>query len=148
MTATFSGALWQLLQPVLHPRTVASFVTQSDDEDDGPSVEWDEEPAQPLDDRRFRGRLRQCFQSVPRIVLTRLAKTDDWATLSRSVALIGEQLALDATALRVLDFLDQHTLVEPLRVLLRECGGAPARVNLPRTGGPARTPSRDAARRP
>ncbi|WP_242470719.1 hypothetical protein [Thiocystis violacea] len=41
----FLGALWQLLQPVLHPRTVASFVTQPDDEDDERPDDGDEEPA-------------------------------------------------------------------------------------------------------
>ncbi|WP_242470718.1 AAA family ATPase [Thiocystis violacea] len=80
----------------------------------------------------MRQRLRQCFQSVPRTVLTHLTRADDAAPLSPTVALLGEQFDLDAAALRVLDFLDQHTLVEPLRVLLRECGRAPARVNLPR----------------
>lgn len=69
---------------------------------------------------------------MPRTVLTHLTRADDAAPLSPTVALLGEQFDLDAAALRVLDFLDQHTLVEPLRVLLRECGRAPARVNLPR----------------
>ena len=128
----FLGAIWQLLKPVLHPHLVASFVTQPDDADDERPVDWDEEPAPPQYDQRLRQRMRQCFQSIPRTVLPRLVKADSDALLSPTVALLGEQLALDATALKVLDFLDQHTLVEPLRVLLRECDRASARINLPR----------------
>ncbi|MBK5966773.1 AAA family ATPase [Thiocystis minor] len=133
----FLGALWQLLQPVLQARTVAAFVTQPDpdpdEEDDDARAAWEATTATlPLADQALRERLRACFQAIPRAVLTRLAKADDAAPLSPTVALLAEQLALDTTALRILDFLDQHLLVEPLRVLLRECGQAPARVNLPR----------------
>lgn len=62
----FLGALWQLLRPVLHPRTVASFVSPPDDADDERPDDGDAETAQPQHDRWLRQRLRQCFQTVPR----------------------------------------------------------------------------------
>lgn len=82
----FLGALWQLLQPVMHPHTVASFVTQPDeDEDDELADDWDAEPSQPQNDRHLRQRLQHCFQSFPRILLTRLEKADGTAPLSPTV---------------------------------------------------------------
>ncbi|NEX22780.1 ATP-binding protein [Thiorhodococcus mannitoliphagus] len=129
----FLGALWQLLQPVMHPRAVLSFVTPPDDGDeDDLRSDWDDESIQPLDDRHLRERLRRCFASIPRAVVKRVAKADAAATLSPTVALLDEQLALDGPTLQVLDFLDQHILSEPLRTLLRECQPTPARINLPR----------------
>ncbi|WP_240905909.1 AAA family ATPase [Thiorhodococcus mannitoliphagus] len=131
----FLGALWQLLHPVMHPQMVATFLGQPDDLDEDEEVlldDWDEESTQPIDDRQLRERLRSRFGAIPPVVLKRVAKADGGATLSSTVALLGEQLALDAPTLRVLDFLDQHILSDALRILLRECARGPARVNLPR----------------
>lgn len=129
----FLGALWQLLQPVMHPRAVARFMAQPDDDgDDDELVEWEDALIQPQNDRYLREQLRRNFDVIPRTLLKRMVQDDAAATLSPTVALLGEQLALDSPTRGVLDFLDQHILSEPLRTLLRECGRAPARVNLPR----------------
>ncbi|NEX22386.1 ATP-binding protein [Thiorhodococcus mannitoliphagus] len=129
----FVGAFWQLSQPLMHPRSVATFLTQTDLDDDEDVLEdWGEDFTQPQHDRHLRAKLRQAFGSISRAVLNRVAKADAGVTLSPTVALLGRELALDGPSLTVLDFLDQHILSEPLRTLLRECERAPARVNLPR----------------
>ncbi len=128
----FIGALWQLLQPVLDPPTIAAFLRASRDQDDDEQVaDWDE-PAMPWRDGALRQRLQDCFQSVPPGVLKRLIKADGEQILSPTIDLLGDSLGLDDPACRVLDFLDLHTMSEPLRTLLRECGSSPARLNLRR----------------
>ena len=76
-----------------------------------------------------RARLRAFFAAVPRSVLRRLAAVDGAAPGSATVMVLGEGLGLDATATRVLDFLDQYESSEPLRELLRACGQSSARAN-------------------
>jgi SpoVK/Ycf46/Vps4 family AAA+-type ATPase len=61
-------------------------------------------------------------------VLRRLAGADGAAPTSPTLALLGEALDLDATAVRLLDFLEQRELVEPLRVLLRANGHPGVRI--------------------
>jgi transitional endoplasmic reticulum ATPase len=129
----FIGALWQLLQSIIDPRAIATVLAPARDQDDDDVLDdWDESPAEPWRDNALRQRLQDCFQSVPPSVMARLAKADGDHVLSPTVALLGDSLALDETACRVLDFLDLHTLSEPLRTLLRECGSVPARFNLHR----------------
>ncbi|NVZ08280.1 AAA family ATPase [Allochromatium humboldtianum] len=128
------GALWPLLRSSIKPRAIAACVTRPDEIDDldaEPHIDWDDDDL-PLSDRRLRERLRQGFESVPHTLIRRLTKAEADVTLSPTVALLVEQLALDATTQRVLEFFDLYTLSEPLRQLLRACGTAPGRVNLPR----------------
>lgn len=127
----FVGALWQLLQPVLDPRRIATLMDAACTKDDDELDIW-EEMVDPQQDKDFRQRLRQCFESVPPTVLKRLAKADGDDILSPTVVLLGDSLGLDKTACQVLDFLDLHTLSDALRTFLRECGRVTGRINLAR----------------
>ena len=144
------AALWELTLPLLDPDAVAALLSLYADAErhwmPPGAVDWEawddvqgarrlddeiarrandgreEVPSPPLGAEELRERLRSFFRTLPRWVLRRLAQADAAAPTSATIALLGEVLALDATAVRLLDFLEQRELVEPLRLLLRAHG--------------------------
>ncbi|MEI7837336.1 MAG: AAA family ATPase, partial [Planctomycetota bacterium] len=132
----FLGSLWQLTLPLLNPQAVQTFLNISNED-----FEEEDELAEMVDgsnaeelvaNRGHRRLLIQFFETLPRSHLTRLIKADGEVPVASTVSLLGQSLGLDATDMRVLDFLEQHTASKPLRTLLRECQQAHARTNLPR----------------
>ncbi|WP_295441852.1 AAA family ATPase [uncultured Thiodictyon sp.] len=146
------GALWELSVPLFNPAAAAAFLSPFADVDYAwlaPSAsDWEEhertggkdddadESALPLGAADLRERLRTFFKTVPPRVLRRLAQADAAAPTSATIALLGEALGLDQSALRMLDFLEQRELADPLRLLLRAngrtSGRIAARINLGR----------------
>ncbi|MBV5274740.1 MAG: hypothetical protein JZU52_14230 [Lamprocystis purpurea] len=143
------GALWELALPLLDHDAVAALLSPYADAEHNwlPSgaVDWEEWedvqltrlmdyeiarranddrelPPSPLGADALRKRLRTFFRTLPRRVLRRLAVADGAAPTSPTMALLGEALGIDATAVRLLDFLEQRELVESLRLLLRANG--------------------------
>ncbi len=158
------AALWELTLPLLEPDAVAALLSRYADAElnwmPPGAVDWeawdsvqgarrldyeiarrasdgqDEVPSLPLGAAELRERLRIFFKTIPRRVLRRLAAADAAAPTAPTVALLGEALRLDATAVWMLDYLEQRELSEPLRTLLRATGRTngrlAARLNLGR----------------
>ncbi|WP_295393158.1 ATP-binding protein [uncultured Thiodictyon sp.] len=158
------AALWELTLPLLDPDAVVALLSLYADSEchwtPPGAVDWEawdnvqgarrldyhiarsaddgrgEVPSPPLGAAELRERLRTFFRTLPRRVLRRLAQADAAAPTSATIALLGEALALDATAVRMLDFLEQRELVDPLRLLLRAnvrtSGRISSRINLGR----------------
>ncbi|MBK5963045.1 AAA family ATPase [Thiocystis minor] len=151
----FLGALWQLTYPLLDPHALAAclprlegevppWLKQNDTEaktarlerklrralngEDGEDGEEEEEPKLAEPASVLRKRVRVFFQTLPHWVMKRLAEADVNVPTS---ALLGEALGLDATAVRILDYLE-HRESEPLRLLLRAGGHAGGRVTAAR----------------
>ncbi len=126
----FLGALWSVTRPVLDPEAVAAFLAAGAGAD---QLDWpedgDDQEVSPEADAVLRVRLRYFYATTTRAALRRLAMADGTATLSPTVTLLGQALGLDATELRVLDYLDRYDASEPLRVLLRQGGRDSGRAN-------------------
>jgi transitional endoplasmic reticulum ATPase len=76
--------------------------------------------------------LREFFKTLPSWVYQRLAALDTEPALSPTLTLLGEALELEATSLRVLDFLELREQSEPLRTLLGRSRRFGLRLNLER----------------
>ncbi|MCK7578801.1 MAG: hypothetical protein MZV65_25770 [Chromatiales bacterium] len=76
--------------------------------------------------------LREFFKTLPSWVYQRLAELDTEPALSPTLLLLGEALELEATSLRVLDFLEVREQSEPLRTLLGRSRRHGLRLNLER----------------
>ncbi|WP_295392747.1 ATP-binding protein [uncultured Thiodictyon sp.] len=149
------GALWELTLPLLDPDAVVVLLSPYADSErhwlSPGAVDWEEWddvqggqtldyeiarrandgrdlPPRPLGAAELRERLRAFFRTLPRRVLKRLAQADGAEPTTPTIALLGEALALDATAVRILDFLEHRELREPLRVLLRANGRTSGRI--------------------
>lgn len=146
-------ALWQLALPLLDPRALVALAAPLLDEDPdaltpsdweraaldlqlervlnptGPDdLDDQHEPHHPVDVAALSRGLRTFFRTLPGWLLKRLAAADGDTPTSATLVLLGEALGLDATALRVLDYLDQRELFEPLRVMLRASGRNGSRI--------------------
>jgi SpoVK/Ycf46/Vps4 family AAA+-type ATPase len=146
------GSMWRLTLPLLDPDAVAGWLPPiedgSPDEDSGIRYDsdlerqlanhingdWPDDAHQALD-RSQRDRVHGFFKTLPRAVLTRLAKADGRTPVSSTIALVGEVLGLDETSLCVLDFLEQREQSEALRSVLRASGRSSGRTNLERLAG-------------
>ena len=151
----FLGALWQLTLPLLNPPALATFLPRSADEEpawlkgndgdeetarmerklrralNGEDSDDDEDDAEQqlvAQAGSLRKRVRTFLKTIPRWVMQRLAEADGQAPTSTTPALLGEALGLDATAVRILDYLELREQSEPLRVLLRAGGRSGERV--------------------
>ncbi len=142
------SALWQLTLPLFNPAATAAYLATLRDQDqewlssekswrndrdaviarrikeasalaegDAPGVP--RPPTPPADPRQD---LEIFFTRPPGRVLRRLAQDDGEAPVSATVALLGETLRLTATEVRLLDYLEHRSWVEPLRFLLGGCG--------------------------
>jgi transitional endoplasmic reticulum ATPase len=76
--------------------------------------------------------LREFFKTLPSWVYQRLAALDTEPALSPTLTLLGEALELEATSLRVLDFLELREESEPLRTLLGRSRRFGLRLNIER----------------
>jgi len=68
-------------------------------------------------------------------VLKHLVRADGESPVSATTAVLGAGLGLSTEEVRVLDFVDQHSTSEPLRMLLRRAQPANGRVNRRRLAG-------------
>jgi hypothetical protein len=144
------AALWQLTRPLLAPSAVARLAP-----DFAECVEaWDaviQPDSEPIDvaaletalrrgldgqpdegrpaEEVLRERLMAFFAQLPRRCLTSLAAADGETPVSRTIALLGDALGLDATSLAVLDFLHQRGQSPALQMVLAANGRASAQVN-------------------
>ncbi|RKT43971.1 AAA family ATPase [Thiocapsa rosea] len=146
-------AMWRLTLPLLAPDAVAGWLPPPSDEqspDDDADVRYESEMVRQLSkhieidrrgdddqalDHRHRHRVHVFFKTLPRAVLTRLAKADGRTPVSTTIAVLGEVLGLDETSLCVLDFLDQREQSEALRCVLRAGSRGSGRTNLERLAG-------------
>lgn len=157
----FLGALWQLTYPLLDPHALAACLPRSADEEpawlkgndgdaetarmerklrralNGEDSDDDEDDAEQqlvVQAGSLRQRVRTFLKTIPRWVMKRLAEADGQAPTSTTPTLLGEALGLDATAVRILDYLEHREQSEPLRLLLRAgrrgSGRVTARINL------------------
>ncbi|MBK5963009.1 AAA family ATPase [Thiocystis minor] len=154
------GALWQLTFPLLDPRALAAVLPLSVDEEPawlqdtdhdaeivqlecklrraltGEDGDAEDVPSAATPPAALRLHVRAFYQTLPRWVVKRLADADGHAPTATTPALLGAALGLDATAVRILDFLEHREQSEPLRLLLRVGGrftrNATARINLKR----------------
>ena len=145
-------SMWRLTLPLLDPEAVAGWLPPDDegspDEDadirGGANLlnvlkkqrrrEWPSDEDPPLDHRQ-QDRAKGFLKTLPRAVLTRLAKADGRTPVSTTIALLGEVLGLDEASLCVLDFLEQREQSEALRSVLRTGGRSGGRTNLERLAG-------------
>uniref|UniRef100_UPI0025F246CC AAA family ATPase n=1 Tax=uncultured Thiocystis sp. TaxID=1202134 RepID=UPI0025F246CC len=148
-------ALWFLIRPLLDPearvRWLEALVATGDADDAEAETgslpramvhemraaarqhrDLDTDPARHA---AVRAALREFFKTLPDWVQTRLAAVDTAPTPSPTLILLGTALELDATSLRVLDFLDLRDQSEALRTLLGRTRRHGLRVNLERLAG-------------
>jgi transitional endoplasmic reticulum ATPase len=129
--------LWTLISPLLDPEATKRWLAAlAADEDQAEMLEqndlsrdlrralreaeredgdFDADPTRPSFVRQA---LQVFFKTLPSWVDHRLAEIDTEPALSPTLILLGEALELDATSLRVLDFLEWREQSEQLRALL------------------------------
>jgi transitional endoplasmic reticulum ATPase len=129
----FLDNLWPLVLPLLDPAALARWCPEAvlaleEADEDEDLLDWGE-ATEGRAAARLRRRLQALVEKGSARALARLQAADGALPINPVVALLGDAIGLDAIELRVLDYLDQHLLSEPLRVLLRTSERATARVN-------------------
>jgi len=125
--------LWPLVLPLLDPAALARWCPEAvpafeEVDEDEDLLDWGE-ATEGRAAARLRRRLQALVDKGSTRALARLQAADGTLPINPVVALLGDAIGLEAIELRVLDYLDQHLLSEPLRVLLRTSERASARVN-------------------
>ncbi len=149
------STLWHLIRPLLDPearvRWLEAMAAARDVEDEKTnrgslsresfrelreaSRQHRDLDGDPAHDKDVRAALREFFKTLPGWVHERLTAVETDAAVSPTLILLGTALELDATSLRVLDFLDLREQSEPLRTVLGRTRRHGLRVNLERLAG-------------